>query len=205
MRCLVFFSSLRCLQLSLQHQPSFESGRSRLSRAFIIRGWYLTLLLSWLNLVRGHTKLLILWFITQSFLVRFGSRLLCGNRWLSLRLLLLSLLAVSVVACKVAVLAKPFCVVDFMRMSASPSLFRAHSSVVVSRSPSKTPHCKVVAQIAISIAFVNAGVGFELAHVWPAERPKPSTHVVYLPAKATKSGIQRISMHLQLSVFKVNT
>ena len=94
---------------------------------------------------------------------------------------------------------------NFVRVSASPSLFRAHSSVVVSRSPSKTPHCKVVAQIAISIAFVNAGVGFELAHVWPAVRSEPSTHVVGLPAKTTKSGIQRISMHLQLSVFKVNT
>ena len=118
---------------------------------------------------------------------------------------LLSLLAVSVVACKVAVLAKPFCVVDLVRVSASPSLFRAHAPVVVSRSPSKTPHCKVVAQIAISIAFVIAGVGLELAHVWPAVRTEPCAHVVGLPSKTTKSGIQRIGMHLQLSIFEVNT
>ena len=176
-----------------------------MSRVFIIRGLYLTLLLSWLILVRGHTKLLFLGLITQSFLVRFGSRLLRGNRWLSLCVLLLSLLAVSVVACKVAVLAKPFCVVDFVRVSASPSLFRAHTPVVVTRSPSKTPHCIVVAQIAISIVFIKAGVGLELAHVRPAERTEPSIHVVGLPAKTTKSGIQRISMHVQVCVFKVNT
>lgn len=94
-----------------------------MSNPFVVRGLHLALLLSWLILDKGHTKLLFLGLLLQVLFGWSGRGWLPANCWLSLRLPLLSLLAVAVVAGEVAVLAKPFRVVDFVRVSTSPGLF----------------------------------------------------------------------------------
>ena len=74
---------------------------------------------------------------------------------------------------------------------------------MVSSGPAKTPQRKVVAHVPITRAIVEAGVSFELAHVWPAERTEPRSHVRGLHAIPSMSGVQRIGVHMQLSVFHV--
>ena len=94
-----------------------------MSNPFVVRGLHLALLLSWLILDKGNTKLLFLGLLLQVLFGWSGCGWLPANCWLSLSLPLLSLLAVAVVAGEVAVLAKPFRVVDFVRVRTSPGLF----------------------------------------------------------------------------------